>query len=69
MSHNDRNFRHMLAQKCLHVGDVLNARHHKKALPAAIMLAQERLSQGDGVKLADIGSNGQTIDGRCANDG
>ena len=58
----------MLTQKSLHIRDILDARHHKKALPTAIMLAQQRLAQGDGVKLADIGPNGQPINRRCPDD-
>ena len=46
------------------VGQVLDARADIEALAAAILLAQQRLADGDGVERRDEGAHGQAIDRR-----
>jgi hypothetical protein len=49
-------------------GDVRDPGHHEEGLPAAIVLAQQRLAHGDRVELTDIGADGEPVDGRRADD-
>ena len=63
MGHHEGNLRHVFAQEFLDLGDVLHAGHHVEALPAPVMLAQERLADGDGIEFAHIGADGEAIDG------
>ena len=60
------NIRNLLAQKFLDIRQIGDARHHIKALPAAIMLAQQGLAQCHRVELGNIGADGQPVDGRRA---
>ena len=56
------------AQKFLNLGQIANAWHNEKALPATIMLAQQSLAQHDRVPRHDIGAHGQTVDRWGLND-
>ena len=53
-----------LAQPLLDVGEVGDARDDVKALPAAIMFAQQRFADDDGIARGDIGADRQAIDRR-----
>ena len=54
--------RHMGFQEILDFWQIGDAGHDDEALPAPIAFPQERLAQGDGVELADIGADRQTVD-------
>ncbi len=54
-------FRHGVAQIILHISDVGNARHHDEALPAAEMLAQQRLAHHHRIERRNRGANGQPV--------
>ena len=58
----------LLFQERFDFGQIGDAGHHIEGLPAAIMFAQQRLAQGDGIKFADIGADGQTVDWWRADD-
>ena len=62
-------FRYFGTQKFFNLGKVGNAGHDEKALPAAIMFAQERLTQHDWVPRHDICAHGEPVDWRRLNDG
>ena len=63
------NFRYFSTQKFFNLGKVGNAGHDEKALPAAIMFAQQCLTQYDWVPRHDIGAHGEPVDWRRLNDG
>ena len=60
--------RHLGAQELLDVGQVLDARHDEVGLAAAILLAQQRLAQGDRVPGRDVGAHRQPVDRRGGDD-
>ena len=62
-------FRHLGAQEFLDVRQVSNARRDEKALPAAIMFAQQRLPQHDLVPRHHIGAHRKPVDRRRLDDG
>ena len=59
---------HRLAQELLDVGQVGDARRDEEALPAAVMLAQQRLAQDDLVPRHDIGADREPVDRRGGDD-
>ena len=61
-------FGDLLAQEFLDVGQVGDARCHEKALPAAIMFAQQRLAQDHWIPWHDVGPHCEAIDRRCLDD-
>ena len=58
----------VILQKGFNLGNVLDPRHHKETLPAAIMFAQKRLAYGDGVEFGHIGADRQAIHRRRTDD-
>ncbi len=60
--------RHLLAQELLDIGQVGDARGDKERLPAAIMLAQQRLAEHDRIPRHDIGPHRQPVDRRGLDD-
>ena len=60
--------RHFKTQEFLDFGQVGDARYDEKALPAAVMFAEQRFAQHHGIPRHDISPHGQAIDGRRLND-
>ena len=60
----EAHLRHLLPQEALELGQVLDARHDDEGLSAAIVFAQQRLTQDQRIELQHEGPHGQTIDGR-----
>ena len=55
---------HLLAQEGLDLREVGDPRHDVERLPAAIVLAEQRLAHGHRVELADVGADRQPVDRR-----
>ena len=64
MRHGHADLRHQLAQLDRDRRQVLDARADIEGLAAAILLAQQRLADGDAVERRDEGAHGQAIDRR-----
>ena len=69
MGYDRADLRHLIAQELLDIGNVGDARHDEEALPAAIMLAQQRLADHHAVPRHHIGAHGKAIDRRGLDDG
>ena len=61
-----RNFqlRRLLRQKLAHLLQVGDARHHVEALPPAVALAPQRLTDDHRIEGRDVGAHGQPVDRR-----
>ncbi len=68
MGHHEGHFGHVVTQEIFNFWNIANAGHHEKALPPAIVFAQQRFAQSHRVKFTDIGADGQPVHGRRADD-
>ena len=68
MRHDHRHLGDVGRQPVLHLGQVRQPRNHEEALPAAILLAQQRLANGDAVEFRHIGADRQPVDRRRRDD-
>ena len=67
MGNDDADFGHMVAQKRFDFRQIADPWHHVERLSTAVMFAQQRLADGDGVKLGHIGADRQPVDWRGGN--
>ena len=68
MRHDIGQLGQLCLQKLFDFRQIADPRHHIETLPAPVMFTQQRLADGHGVKLADIGANRQSVYGRRADD-
>ena len=68
MGDRDLHLRHVLVEKILDAGEILDPRHHVERLSAAIALAQQRLADHQGIVRRDEGAHREPIDRRRGDD-
>ncbi len=61
---NEAHLGHLLAQELGDVGLILDPRHHIERLPAAILLAQQRLADRQRIERRNEGADRQAVDRR-----
>ena len=68
MRDRDLHLRHVLVEEILHLGEIVDARHHIERLAAAIALAQQRLADHQRIVRRDEGADREAIDRRRGDD-
>ena len=68
MSSDKLHFGHLLAEPLFDVWQVGDARNDEEALPAAMMLTQERFAEHHAIERRDVSADGEAVDRRSLDD-